>query len=435
MDDIKTVNPGRRAAFVSLCKMGAGKYTNLEVGTMLSRMQISEEDRGLYTALVYGVTERLITLDYMIRTLSKRPLSVLDGDVLCALRLGLYQLAFMDRIPPHAAVSQSVALAPEKGRGFVNALLRTFVRGGCKVPMPEGNEVQALSVRYSVPVPLCDAFTEWYGNDAAEKIFAVFLEKEAVALRVNTLRQGVQDVAACLDGTVSNVCDACVKVSSFHGILSGIEAGDWFVQDTASALCARLVGACPGETIADVCAAPGGKSFAMAMEMENQGKIYAFDLHSNKLSLIRRGGEKLGISILETEERDARKPRESLVGRVDRVLCDAPCSGLGVIGKKPDIKYKDMDTILRLPAVQYDVLVGASAYVRPGGTLVYSTCTLNPAENAGVTDRFLAKHPDFVPAPFSFAGAEQSNLTLFPHIHGTDGFYICRMQRKGGQRG
>ncbi len=430
MDDIKTVNPGRRAAFASLSKMGAGKYANLEVGTVLSRVQLSEEDRGLYTALVYGITERLITLDYMISTLSKRPLSALDAEVLCALRLGLYQLAFMDRIPPHAAVSQSVALAPAKGRGFVNALLRTFVRGGCTVAMPKGKGVQALSVRYSVPVPLCTAFIKWFGIDTAEKIFAAFLEKEDTALRVNTLRHSVQKVAVRFSGAVSKVCDACVKTPSFAGVLSGVEAGDWFVQDEASALCAHIVGSRPGETVVDVCAAPGGKSFAMAMEMENQGKIYAFDLHGNKLSLIQRGGEKLGISILETEERDARIPRESLVGQADRVLCDAPCSGLGVIGKKPDIKYKDMDTILRLPAVQYDVLVGASAYVRPGGTLVYSTCTLNPAENAGVTDQFLAKHPDFVPAPFSFAGAEQSALTLFPHIHGTDGFYICRMQRK-----
>lgn len=430
MDDIETVNPGRRAAFASLSKMRAGKYANLEVGTVLSRIQLSEEDRGLYTALVYGVTERLLTLDYMISTLSRRPLSALDGEVLCALRLGLYQLAFMDRIPPHAAVSQSVALTPAKGRGFVNALLRTFVRRGCTVPMPEGKEVQTLSVRYSVPAPLCDAFVAWFGTDTAEKIFVAFLEKEDATLRINTLRHSAGEIAARLGGSVSKICDVCVKTPAFAGVLSGVEAGDWFVQDEASALCARVIGARPGETVVDVCAAPGGKSFAMAMEMENQGKIYAYDLHGNKLTLIQRGGEKLGISILETEERDARAPRESLIGQADRVLCDAPCSGLGVIGKKPDIKYKEMDTIIRLPAVQYDVLVGAAAYVRPGGTLVYSTCTLNPAENVGVTDRFLAEHPEFEPAPFSFAGVEQSNLTLLPHIHGTDGFYICRMQRK-----
>ncbi len=430
MDDIKTVSPGRRAAFISLCKMRAGKYTNLEVGTVLSRMQMSEADRGLYTALVYGVTERLITLDYMIAFLSKRALSALDEEVVCALRLGLYQLAFMDRIPPHAAVSQSVALTPAKGRGFVNALLRTFVRGGCTVPLPEGNETEALSVRYSVPTPLCTAFIEWFGTDTAEKLFAAFLKKEDAALRINTLHHSTQEVAQRLDGVISGVCDACVKTSSFVGVLSGVEAGDWFVQDEASALCARVVGAHPGETVVDVCAAPGGKSFAVAMEMENQGRIYAFDLHGNKLSLIQRGAAKLGISILETEERDARNPKKSLIGQADRVLCDAPCSGLGVIGKKPDIKYKEMDTIIRLPEVQYSVLVGAAAYVRPGGTLVYSTCTLNPAENEGVTERFLTEHSEFEPFPFFFAGAEQSALTLLPHIHGTDGFYICRMQRK-----
>ncbi|MCI8610460.1 MAG: 16S rRNA (cytosine(967)-C(5))-methyltransferase RsmB [Clostridiales bacterium] len=430
MDDIKTVSPGRRAAFISLCKMRAGKYTNLEVGTVLSRMQLSEADRGLYTALVYGVTERLITLDYMIAALSKRVLSALDEEVLCALRLGLYQLAFMDRIPPHAAVSQSVALTPAKGRGFVNALLRTFIRGGSTVPMPEKDGAEALSVRYSIPISLCNAFIEWLGSDTAEKVFAAFLEKEDAALRINTLRHSTQEAAQRINGVVSNVYGACVRKSSFAGVLSGVEAGDWFVQDEASALCAHIVGARPGETVVDVCAAPGGKSFAMAIEMENQGKIHAFDLHGNKLSLIQRGAEKLGISILETEERDARNPKKSLIGQADRVLCDAPCSGLGVIGKKPDIKYKEMETMARLPEVQYAVLVGAAAYVRSGGTLVYSTCTLNPAENEGVTERFLTEHPEFEPFPFPFAGTDQSTLTLLPHIHGTDGFYICRMQRK-----
>lgn len=428
--DIKTINPGRRAAFSSLCKMKAGKYTNLEVNTVLRRTEMSDADRGLYTALVYGVTERLITLDYIIGSLSGRSVHTLDEEVLCALRLGVYQLAFMDRIPPHAAVSQSVSLAPAKGRGFVNAVLRTFVREGCAVPLPDRTADNYLSVQYSVPAPLCLAFVEWFGTDTAEQIFAAFLKPEETALRVNTLRNTVAEVADRLQGTVSALCDRCVKTASFTGVLEGVEAGDWFVQDEASALCAHILGARPGETIVDVCAAPGGKSFAVAMDMENSGKIYAFDLHANKLSLIQRGAKKLGISILQTDERDARDPLADLIGKVDRVLCDAPCSGLGVIGKKPDIKYKDMDALDRLPGVQYEVLVGASAYVRSGGILVYSTCTLNSAENAGVTDRFLTEHPEFEPAPFSFGEGEQSSVTLLPHMHGTDGFYICRMRRK-----
>ncbi len=428
--DIKTINPGRRAAFSSLCKMKAGKYTNLEVNTVLQRTELSAADRGLYTALVYGVTERLITLDYIIGSLSGRPVDTLDEEVLCALRLGIYQLAFMDRIPSHAAVSQSVSLAPAKGRGYVNAVLRTFVRSGCSVSMPNCADENYLSVQYSVPESLCSAFVDWFGVDTAEQIFASFLKSEETALRVNTLRNSADAIARRLNGVVSALCNGCVKTASFSGVLEGVETGDWFVQDEASALCARVLGARPGETVADVCAAPGGKSFAIAMDMENAGEIYAFDLHANKLSLIQRGAKKLGISILHTEERDAREPLADLLGKSDRVLCDAPCSGLGVIGKKPDIKYKDMDSLVRLPQVQYEVLVGASAYVRSGGTLVYSTCTLNPAENAGVTDRFLLEHSDFEPFPFSFEGTEQSSITLLPHVHGTDGFYICRMRRK-----
>ncbi len=428
--DVKKVNPGRRAAFSSLCKMKAGKYTNLEVNTVLQRTEMSAADRGLYTALVYGVTERLITLDYIIDSLSGRSVHTLDEEVLCALRLGVYQLAFMDRIPPHAAVSQSVSLAPAKGRGFVNAVLRTFVREGCAVSMPDRTDDNYLSVQYSVPDSLCSAFAEWFSADTAEQIFAAFLKPEEAALRVNTLRNTAAEAAERLRGTVSVLCSGCVKTASFAGVLEGVEAGDWFVQDEASALCAHILGARPGETVVDVCAAPGGKSFAVAMDMENSGKIYAFDLHANKLSLIQRGANKLGISILQTDQRDARDPLADLIGKADRVLCDAPCSGLGVIGKKPDIKYKDMDTLDRLPGVQYEVLVGASAYVRPGGILLYSTCTLNPAENAGVTERFLTEHPEFEPAPFSFEEGEQSSVTLLPHVHGTDGFYICRMRRK-----
>ena len=413
------VNPARILAHRSLLKLACGKYTNLEVNTTLNRSELSAEDRALYTRLIYGAVERLITLDYAVGQYSTTPPDKITPEALAALRLGFYQLKYCDRIPDHAAVSESVELCPKKQKGFVNAVLRAFVRGSKEIKLPEDRH-ERMSVLYSVPLPLCEKFIEWYG-DRAEKIFASFFNSEKISLRINTLKISTADAAEKLGGAISTIAENSVLVNSFEGVAEGIEKGLWFVQDEASTVCAETVGALPGETLVDTCSAPGGKTFSIAIGMENRGKIFAFDIHKNKLSLIEKGADKLGLDIIETSERDARLPHEKLLGKADRVLCDAPCSGLGVIGKKPDIKYKDIADIERLPQIQYNVLCGASEYVKPGGVLVYSTCTLNPYENGNVTDKFLSEHGDF---------KKDFEKTFFPDTDKTDGFYICRMLRK-----
>lgn len=426
------VSPAREAAFASLNKMKYGRYSNLEVNATLGHTRLGEEDRRLYTALVYGVTERLITLDYIISKYSNIPVANLDGETLCALRLGIYQLCYMDRVPDHAAVSESVSLAGRRSGGFVNGVLRTFIRNDKKIPQPNFKTfAENASVIYSLPQPLCAMFEDWYGAAAAEKIFAAFEKREKICVHVNTLRLEAKKAAEMLGGRVSDICGDTVVCTGFAGIADGIERGDWFVQDEASALCAAALGAAPGDTVADCCAAPGGKSFAAAMAMENKGTVYALDIHKNKLSLIEKGAKKLGIDIICARECDARRPDKSLVGKCRKVLCDAPCSGLGIIGKKPDIRYKSPDDFSRLPEIQYEVLCGASEYTAPGGTLVYSTCTLNPAENGEVCKRFLETHKDFSLQNFTVGGREYGAMTtLLPHIDGTDGFFICRMVRK-----
>jgi 16S rRNA (cytosine967-C5)-methyltransferase len=213
-------------------------------------------------------------------------------------------------------------------------------------------------------------------------------------------------------------------------VRASIDSGDCFVQDEASRICSAVLGAKPGETVADTCACPGGKTFSLALDMENTGELYAFDLHKNKLSLIEKGAAKLGLDIIRTAENDARNPVPHLVGKADRVLCDAPCSGLGVIAKKPDIRYKSLESVGRLPEIQYGVLCGAAAYVRPGGVLVYSTCTLNKAENEEIVLKFLSEHDDFVPeADEKFGLGEDGMRTFFPHVDGCDGFFIGKMRR------
>lgn len=426
------VNPAREAAFLSLLKMKSGKYTNLEVNATLTKAELSGADRGLYTALVYGVCERIITLDKTIAKYSRVPIEKIDENALAALRLGIYQLAFMDKIPDHAAVDESVTLAGKRAGGFVNAILRSFIRDEKKIDLPERGKIEYLCVAYSVPEELCLRFVDWYGYSETEKIFAAFLENEKITLRVNNLKTTKEEALAKLCAKPSAIVENCICTESFDGVAEGIDAGIWFVQDEASALAAEVLGARTGELVIDTCACPGGKSFSIAIGMENCGELHSFDIHENKLSLIKKGAKKLGIDIISTGTRDARSPHETLVGKADRVLCDAPCSGLGVIGKKPDIKYKDLSSVDNLPAVQYDVLCGAAQYVKPGGTLVYSTCTLNPEENFGVCRKFLDAHSDFSLEPFSWTAGEcDGSLTLFPHRDGTDGFYICKMTRKG----
>ena len=430
----QTDNP-RQLALRSLaaCEKD-GKYANLEVNAALVSSGMTGADSALYTRLVYGVLERKITLDYIIDGISTRPSAELDCDVLTALRIGLYQLIYMDRVPEFAAVSESVDMLPKSKRGFVNAVLRTFLRNGKKVIFPEeGSDAYHLSVKYSFPEELCQLYMDCYGAECAEGILAASNREPAISLRVNTLRFSAAECAEQVGGKLSEIAPDVVLVNGFSdAVRNGIERGDFFVQDEASRICTAVLGAKPGETVADTCACPGGKTFSAVLDMENNGRLYAFDLHKNKLSLIEKGAAKLGLTIIETAENDARNPVSSLIGQADRVLCDAPCSGLGVIAKKPDIRYKSLSSVRKLPEIQYGVLCGASKYVRPGGVLVYSTCTLNKAENEEIVVKFLGENRDFVPEADSAYGLSSDGMrTFFPHIDGCDGFFIAKMRKTG----
>lgn len=400
-----------------------GRYSNLEVNAALSADTLEGADRGLYTRLVYGVTERRLTLDYIIDQYSNIPADRLDPDVLCALRLGLYQLLMTDRIPDHAAVSETAGLVAKRSVGYVNAVLRTFLRAEKRYKLPDKNAdfTEYLSIAYSVPRELCELLQRSVGNEI-EQMLAAMNDEPPVSLRVNRLKISVEEAISKTGGTLSALSPDIVKIPTLDDTAkAGINDGLWFVQDEASRYASAAVGARPGETVIDVCACPGGKSFSMAVDMENKGVLYSFDLHKNKLSLIESGAKKLGISIIKTECRDARHPNESLIKKADRVLCDAPCSGLGVLAKKPDIRYRDTAGIENLPNVQYPILCGASEYVRPDGVLVYSTCTLIKEENEKIVERFLSEHSEF---------SLREMKTFLPHIDFCDGFFCAVMERK-----
>jgi len=428
----KTTNP-RRAALDSLIAAERdGRYSNLEINSAIGRSDMTPADRGLYTRLVYGVIEKKLTLDHIIGQYSRIAAADLDPDVLNALRMGLYQLLWMDRVPDHAAVSETADLVQKSKVGYVNAVLRTFLRAGKTYKMPpETDFYRWCQVKYSVPAETVRFFEESCGIPRAEteEFLAAMNREPHVALRVNRLKLTAEEAAARCGGTVSKTAPDVVLTDSLDDcVKAGLAEGDWFVQDEASRIVSAAVGAVPGEVIVDTCACPGGKSFSIAMDMHNEGTVYSYDLHKNKLSLIEKGAKTLGITVIRTEARDARKPDESLAGKADRVLCDAPCSGLGVIAKKPDIRYKDLEDVKRLPEIQYGILCGASSYVKPGGVLVYSTCTVNREENEAVVDKFLEEHPDFTLEDDGYLPGGMR--TFLPHRDGCDGFFGAKMRRK-----
>ena len=428
----------RSLALASLVKWRSrGKYANLEVAASLSRCDLDLRDRALYTALVYGVVERALTLDYILASLSSRPLDSLDDETRCAAWLGLYQLLYLDRVPDHAAVSATVEAAPRRSRGFVNAVLRSFVRAKKRFSLPD-DAFERLSVEYSLPIALVERFAADY-PDRYEAIAASTLCRRPITLRVNTLKTTVGDALAAL-GEGAKISPYFGDMISLEGesdaLFDGIGRGLWFVQDASSRAAAAILCASPGSLAVDCCAAPGGKTFSLALDMEDRGEVFSFDLHKNKISLISDGAARLGLTCVHAEARDARECAPELVGRADFVLCDAPCSGLGVIAKKPDIKYKDLAEAARLPDVQYAILSEAARYAKVGGALVYSTCTLSRGENEGVFTRFLAEHPEFSPTDFEALGRRSAGgmLTLFSDEGDYDGFFIARFARSDASR-
>lgn len=418
----------RRLALEVLGRVERGQYASLALDAALERSDLSSADRAFATALVYGVLEKRRRLDFALSALSARPLSEIGGEVAMLLRLGLYQLACLDRVPDHAAVNETVALASRKTAGFVNAILRAFIRGGKQLPLPEKEPLDEwLAVRYSVSPALASKLLAELGSETAEAFLSALETPPPLTLRVNTLRTSRE---ALLGRLHAQGHDARPTAQSRSGILlphgapirslAGFEEGDFFVQDEASQLAVEALDARSGMRVLDVCACPGSKSFGLAIEMGGAGELLSCDLHRSKLSLVKRGAERLGIGCLTVAERDARHAFPEWEGRADRVLCDVPCSGFGVIGKKPELREKDPAESAALPDIQSAILARSATLLRRGGRLVYSTCTILPDENERNVARFLAETDGF---------RLLTERTLLPQIDGTDGFYFAVLER------
>lgn len=441
-------NPRNTALNVLMKIEQDNAYSNIALNNAIRENKLSGVDSSFVSALVYGVLERKITLDYIIKQYSKIPLRKIEIKTKMILRLGILQLLFMDKIPESAAVNESVNLAKkhklQKSSGFINGILRSITRSEEKYKLPDkSDKVLYYSVKYSAPQELVKLWINSYGELNTEQLLKSLGGRPKICARVNTLKSDKNSLIAEL--AKENVkaeeipfLENAVSLTETGSIerLSAYKSGKLHIQDASSQLCVDFLSPKPREVLLDICSAPGGKSFTAAQYMCDRGKIFACDLYDHKLKLISDGAKRLGIHSIVTLKRDGASSDVSLP-LADKILCDVPCSGLGILSRKPEIRYKDNLITADLPELQYKILCQSAQYLANGGRLVYSTCTLNPAENNKNARRFLEEHPDFygvklsLPPQINRAIDENDyEITLMPHTSGTDGFYIAVFGKK-----
>ena len=415
-----------------------GRYVNLLLSSPKLK-PLTKEERSVVTSLLYTVVENKLKYDYFISSFAKKPINEIDPYVRDVLRLGFCQIKDMEKIPDFAAVNETVKLARHTGeRSFINAVLRRAVREKDSLTYTDRkkNTLRYLSVFYSVPYPTLKLFASILGETECEELLSAFSVSRGFSVTVNESRISREDLLEKLSEygcESSRYTSNGISFDISHSPVSlpGFAEGEFFVQDEASRIAAAALDARLGDTVVDVCSAPGGKSLAAAIRVGEAGEVYSFDLHESKLSLIKDSCERLGLSNVKVGAKDARDPEASLIGKADRVICDVPCSGLGVFAKKPDLRYKSLVSIAELPSLQYEILCASAKYVKRGGVLVYSTCTLNPSENEDITDKFISENREFSYEPFAVGSLDAKNgkITLLPHKHGTDGFYIAKLRK------
>ncbi|MBR4903956.1 MAG: 16S rRNA (cytosine(967)-C(5))-methyltransferase RsmB [Selenomonadaceae bacterium] len=410
-----------------------GAWANVELAQVLRQGKFDDRDRRFCTELVYGTTKAGKSLDWKISKYLKRPLSKVDDKVLAVLRVAMYQIFFLDRVPNSAAVNESVELSKKFcGIGeskFVNGVLRSAIRAPHKSEFPTGDDVESLALRTFHPEWIVKLFIEEFGLDATKKLLYFDNTDPPLCLRVNFLKTTRENVLDALKtfgikaepSTLAPEGIICRKHSALDEFQT-LRAGLCQVQDESSMTAARLLNPQAGEFVIDACAAPGGKATHLAELMNNRGRIIATDIYETKIKHIKQNAERLGIKIIEPVKLDARKLGEKFPEQADKVLVDAPCSGLGVIRRKADLRWKkNPDELKALPDLQEKILSSAAETLKIGGTLLYSTCTIIRRENRDVVEKFLATHENFELVEMK---------TFLPHVTHTDGFFSAKMIRK-----
>jgi 16S rRNA (cytosine967-C5)-methyltransferase len=410
----------------------------------LDRAALTPRDEALATELIYGTLRHRAEIDWALSRLSRRPLGDLPSRIRTILRMGAYQILFLDRIPPAAACWEAVELAKRAGhRGtarLVNAVMRRLADSPSVVP-DDGGTAEGIALRYSHPAWLVARWIERFGIAETRALCAANNQIPPSAIRLNTLRGTPESLTARLAAIgVETIPSAFlpegrhITAGSPDARKVGYDAGWFSPQDEGSMLVARLVGARPGDTVIDACSAPGGKTTHLAALMENCGRIIACDIRPAKLAAVSRHSARLGASIVEVRELDAARIGAEYPGAAQRVLVDAPCSGLGVVRRRPEIKWRlREESLAALAARQQEILGGSAGAVRPGGLLVYSVCSVEPEEGPAVAEEFLARHPGFEPSsveptPPAVPGPRGAQF-LYPHRCGTDGFFVAAFRR------
>ena len=426
------MDQNRRTAFHTLLRMEQDEsYSNIELNHQIGRLK--PDDPAFTRALVYTVIERKYYLDYLLDQLIRSGVTGQKPEVRVLLRMGAGQILFMDSVPDYAACSETVTLARKYSPGqakFVNGVLRSLIRKRetLRYPKEEPDLVKRLSAEYSYEPWIVRLWIGEYGTERAEKLLSAGNQIPPLSIRVNTCKTTPDELMIQLSDRGITVSQSVLSprillikgedVTEDPGYLEGL----FSIQDTASVLAIEALAPEPGETVADVCGAPGGKSFAAAEIMEDTGRIITMDRYENKIRRVRAEAGRLGHSIVEARVRDAREPAEDLYGICDRVICDVPCSGLGVIRRRPEIKYKVLeDQGKELSELQYQILTASDKYLKAGGVLLYSTCTINHMENCDVIRRFLQEHVEY---------EQIKSEQLLPDGQNTDGFFYCKLRKK-----
>ena len=403
-----------------------GAYSNLVLNAALGESNLSGEDKSFCTALFYGTLDRMVTVDFFLKKLIKTPLKKLKPFTLAVLRTAVYQIKYMDRVPDSAAVNEAVKLIKASDEGFnasfVNGVLRNLLR--TEIPLPSGNSIYDVSVETSCPQWIVSSLIADYGADFTRNFLLSANVAPPLFVRVNTAKTDKESLKKLL----SEQGVECVDTASEKGLelrmkgsveeLEAYAKGLFFVQDLSCQQAVEMLNVAETDRVLDLCAAPGGKSFTAAGFAE-KGEVVACDLYEQRVGLIKKGADRLGLKNVTASVADASVFDEKL-GLFDKIICDVPCSGLGVIRRKPDIKLKQQDSFEELAELQLCILTNAVNYLKSGGYLLYSTCTLNKKENRGNVDRFLSVNSGFELI---------SEKTFTPMEDGSDGFYAAVIRK------
>ncbi len=427
-----------------------GAFSNIAIKKHINE-GLNHKEEGLIREIVYGVLENDIYLNHIISRASKIKLKKIHPSILNILKMGIYQLIFIDRIPPSAAVNESVNLAKKHGHrgtiGFVNGMLRNISRNKDEfIKIEAKDKIDYISIKYSHPKWMVERWIREFGEDFTEELCRKNNESPKLNIRINTLKTSKDDLKERLKGygfmvedshyaKDSLIIENPIKITE----LSEFKSGHFFIQDESSTLVGQIMDPIPGSTVIDLCSAPGGKATHLAQMMNNKGRILSQDIYEHKIKLVEENAKRLGINIIETSISDGTKRDESLVNLADYLLIDAPCSGLGLIRRKPEIKRnRKEEDIAELVDIQYSILNNAKDYLKVGGILVYSTCTIEKEENINMINKFLDKNKNFklvniedkISNHQNISTLKQGYIQLFPHIHNTDGFYIAKIVKE-----